>query len=316
MGAVLLVLVETVNDYLPLLQAQGFELLLAPSTSRRAAAIARHGSRIDAVLTRGPLGLYADEIAALPRLKIICVIGAGYEQVDLQAASNRGIAVTNGAGANASTVADHAMALLLALVRGIPQADADIRRGQWNKLRQPSLSGKQLGLVGLGAVGQAIAKRAAHGFEMNVSYHTRQPHPEQPYRYCPTLLELAERVDFLIIATPGGSATRHLIDQPVLQALGRDGYLINIARASVVDTQALIAALTAHTLAGAGLDVFDAEPQVPDALKALGNVVMTPHMGGQSPEAAQATVQLVLDNLLACFAGRPLLTSVPLPAAH
>lgn len=137
MSHVVLVLVETVNDYLPLLEREGFELILAPTPASRAAAIAEHGARIDAVLTRGPLGLFDAEMAALPLLKIICVIGAGYEHVDLQAASNRGITVTNGAGANASSVADHAMALLLSLVRAIPQADAAIRRGEWNKRACP-----------------------------------------------------------------------------------------------------------------------------------------------------------------------------------
>ncbi|KOX64491.1 MULTISPECIES: 2-hydroxyacid dehydrogenase [Pseudomonas] len=313
MAHVVLVLVETVNDYLPLLEREGFELILAPTPSSRAEAIAEHGARINAVLTRGPLGLYAEEIADMPSLLIICVIGAGYEHVDLQAASNRGVVVTNGAGANASSVADHAMALLLSLVRGIPQADAGIRRGEWNKLRQPSLAGKRMGILGLGAVGMAIAKRAANGFDMSISYHTRQERHDMHYTYCKNVIELASSVDFLIVATPGGSETRHLVDTAALYALGRNGYLINIARASVVDTQALIDALAKGKIAGAGLDVFDDEPQVPDALKLLGNVVMTPHMGGQSPEAAEGTVQMVVNNLLAFFAGQPVLTPVRLP---
>ncbi|WP_275540867.1 NAD(P)-dependent oxidoreductase, partial [Pseudomonas prosekii] len=169
MTATVLVLVETINDYLPILERQGFHLILAPTPAERAQAIANYGARIDAVLTRGPLGLYADEIDALPALKIICVIGAGYEHVDLQAASDRGITVTNGAGVNASSVADHAMALLLALVRDIPRADAAVRRGEWPKIMRPSLAGKRLGILGLGAVGMAIAQRAANGFEMSVS---------------------------------------------------------------------------------------------------------------------------------------------------
>ncbi|KMM80979.1 2-hydroxyacid dehydrogenase [Pseudomonas deceptionensis] len=313
MSHVVLVLVETVNDYLPLLEREGFELILAPTPASRAAAIAEHGARIDAVLTRGPLGLFDAEMAALPLLKIICVIGAGYEHVDLQAASNRGITVTNGAGANASSVADHAMALLLSLVRAIPQADAAIRRGEWNKLRLPSLAGKRMGIIGLGAVGQAIAKRAANGFDMSIRYHNRQPRPDTPYTYHADLHEMAGAVDFLIVATPGGNATRHLVGQSVLEALGPQGYLINIGRASVIDTPALIAALTEGRIAGAGLDVFDDEPRVPDALKVLGNVVLTPHVAGQSPEAAQDTVQLVLENLQAFFAGQPVLTPVHLP---
>ncbi|MDY7570369.1 hydroxyacid dehydrogenase [Pseudomonas fragi] len=313
MPHVVLVLVESVNDYLHMLENQGYELILAPTPASRAEAIARHGARIDAVLTRGPLGLQADEMAALPLLRIICVIGAGFEQVDLQAASNLGITVTFGAGANASSVADHAMALLLSVVRGIPQADASIRRNEWVKVCQPSLSGKRMGIIGLGAIGAAIAKRAAHGFDMSIRYHSRQPHPDSPYTYCASVLELAAAVDFLMIATPGGSATHHLVNARVLDALGSEGYLINIARGSVVDTQALISALTAGKIAGAGLDVFEDEPRVPDPLKTLGNVVMTPHVAGQSPDAVEATVQLVVDNLRAFFAGKPVLTPVPLP---
>ncbi|MFI8372921.1 2-hydroxyacid dehydrogenase [Pseudomonas helleri] len=314
MSRVVLVLVEAVNDYLPLLEQAGFELIRAPTPASRAEAIAAHGERIDAVLTRGPLGLYAAEIAALPRLKIICVIGAGYEHVDLQAASNRSISVTNGAGANAPTVADHAMALLLALVRSIPQADASVRRGEWLKPMCPTLEGKRLGIVGLGAVGLAIARRAANGFDMSVSYHNRQPRPDVPYTYRASARELAAAVDFLIVAAPGGDATHHLVDHRVLEALGPQGYLINIGRASVVDTAALVAALTEGRIAGAGLDVFDEEPRVPDALKRLSNVVLTPHIAGQSPQAAQDTVQLVVLNLQAFFSGQPLLTPVRLPA--
>lgn len=314
MSRVVLVLVEAVNDYLPLLEQAGFELIRAPTPASRAEAIAAHGERIDAVLTRGPLGLYAAEIAALPRLKIICVIGAGYEHVDLQAASNRSITVTNGAGANAPTVADHAMALLLALVRSIPQADASVRRGEWLKPMCPTLEGKRLGIVGLGAVGLAIARRAANGFDMSISYHNRQPRPDVPYTYRASARELAAAVDFLIVAAPGGDATHHLVDHRVLEALGPQGYLINIGRASVVDTAALVAALTEGRIAGAGLDVFDDEPRVPDALKRLSNVVLTPHIAGQSPQAAQDTVQLVVLNLQAFFSGQPLLTPVRLPA--
>lgn len=314
MSRVVLVLVEAVNDYLPLLEQAGFELIRAPTPASRAEAIAAHGERIDAVLTRGPLGLYAAEIAALPRLKIICVIGAGYEHVDLQAASNRSISVTNGAGANAPTVADHAMALLLALVRSIPQADASVRRGEWLKPMCPTLEGKRLGIVGLGAVGLAIARRAANGFDMSVSYHNRRPRPDVPYTYRASARELAAAVDFLIVAAPGGDATHHLVDHRVLEALGPQGYLINIGRASVVDTAALVAALTEGRIGGAGLDVFDDEPRVPDALKRLSNVVLTPHIAGQSPQAAQDTVQLVVLNLQAFFSGQPLLTPVRLPA--
>ncbi|MFJ2363152.1 2-hydroxyacid dehydrogenase [Pseudomonas sp. NPDC087697] len=313
MPATVLVLVETINDYLPILEHQGFHLILAPTPAERAQAIASHGGQIDAVLTRGPLGLYADEIAALPNLKIICVIGAGYEHVDLQAASDRDITVTNGAGVNASSVADHAMALLLSLVRDIPRCDAAVRRGEWPKIMRPSLAGKRLGILGLGAVGRAIAKRAGNGFDMTVSYHSRQLLSDVPYDFCSTPTELARASDFLIVCTPGGIGTQHLINKQVLDALGPHGYIVNIARASVVATSDLIAALEQRRIAGAALDVFDAEPQVPDALKALSNVILTPHVAGLSPEATRGTVELVGQNLMAFFSNRPVLTPVALP---
>jgi len=315
MPVTVLVLVETINDYLPILEHQGFHLILAPTPSERVEAITRHGSQIDAVLTRGPLGLYGDEIAALPNLKIICVIGAGYEHVDLQAAADRGITVTNGAGVNASSVADHAMALLLSLVRDIPRCDAAVRRGEWPKVMRPSLAGKRLGILGLGAVGMAIAKRAANGFDMSVSYHNRQQRSDVPYNFCSTPIELARTADFLIVATPGGPGTQHLITRQVLDALGPKGFLVNIARASVVVTADLICSLEQRRIAGAALDVFDDEPKVPDALKTLSNVILTPHVAGLSPEATQATVELVGKNLTAFFSGQPVLTPIELPLA-
>ncbi|WP_201189977.1 2-hydroxyacid dehydrogenase [Pseudomonas fluorescens] len=316
MPATVLVLVETINDYLPILEHQGFHLILAPTPAERAEAIATHGARIDAVLTRGPLGLYAEEIAALAALKIICVIGAGYEHVDLQAAADRGITVTNGAGVNASSVADHAMAMLLALVRDIPRADAAVRRGEWPKIMRPSLAGKHMGILGLGAVGMAIAKRAANGFDMSISYHNRQHRSDVPYTFCSTPTELARASDFLVVATPGGLGTRGLINKSVLDALGPHGFLVNIARASVVATVDLISALEQRRIAGAALDVFDHEPQVSDALKALSNVVLTPHVAGLSPEATQGTVELVGRNLTAYFSGHPVLTPIQLPATE
>lgn len=310
MSKTVLVLVETVDDYLPLLEQAGYRLIRAPSPQLRADAIVRHAGEIDAVLTRGPLGLTAAEIDALPKLQIICVIGAGYEQVDLPAAAARGITVTNGAGANAPAVADHTLALLLALLRDIPRADASTRRAEWNRVISPSVSGKRLGILGLGAVGLAIAKRASLGFDMPISYHSRTPREDVAYSWYDSPQHLAEAVDILVVATPGGANTHHLVDAKVLQALGAEGYLVNIARASVVDTQALVEALQQGTIAGAALDVFDDEPSVPDALKALGNTVLTPHVAGQSPEAARDTVALVLRNLQAFFAGEPVLTPV------
>ncbi|MFK3800019.1 2-hydroxyacid dehydrogenase [Pseudomonas sp. NPDC088444] len=309
MTKTVLVLVESVNEYLPILEQSGFRLILAPTPATRAEAVATRGDEIDAVLTRGPLGFTADEMAALPKLGIICVIGAGYEQVDLPAAEARGITVTNGAGVNAPTVADHAMSLLLSLVRDIPLADASARRSEWRKVTRPSFTHKRLGILGLGAVGLAIAKRA-QGFDMQISYHNRSPRADVDFHYCDSPRALAAECDFLIIATPGGGGTQHLIDKSAIEALGADGFLINIARASVVDTEALVDALQHGRLAGAGLDVFDDEPHIPDSLKTLHNVVLTPHVAGLSPEASRDTVQMVANNLLAFYAGKPVLTPV------
>lgn len=316
MSTTVLVLVETINEYLQIIESNDFHVILAPTPAERAQAIKVHGGQIKAVLTRGPLGLYAEEIAALPLLEIICVIGAGYEHVDLQAASNRGIVVTNGAGVNAPSVADHAMALLLSLVRGIAQSDAAVRRSEWPKVMRPSLAGKQLGILGLGAVGLEIAKRAALGFGMEVSYHSRNQRDDVDYTYCSTPADLARTCDFLILATPGGAGTRHLVDRHVLDALGPQGFLVNIGRGSVIATADLISALEQRRIGGAALDVFDDEPKVPDALKTLSNTVLTPHVAGLSPEAAHDTVQRVADNLVEYFAGRPVLTPVQLPAPN
>jgi len=169
----------------------------------------------------------------------------------------------------------------------------------------------RLGVLGLGAVGLAIAKRAARGFDMSVSYHNRRPRTDVDYQYCASPVELAAACDFLIIATPGGAGTHHAIDKAALQALGADGFVVNIARASVIATDDLIEALRQGSIAGAALDVFDDEPSVPDALKALHNVVLTPHVAGLSPQASEATVSLVNQNLLAFFAGQPVLTPIP-----
>lgn len=309
MTAKVLVLVENLNEYLSILESSGFELIRAPDATARARAIAAHGPDIDAVVTRGPLGLYAEEMDALPNLRIICVSGAGYEKVDVPAAQQRGIVVTNGAGVNASTVADHALALLLALVRDIPRNDASVRQGEWRKVMRPSMAGKRVGIIGLGAVGLAIARRLV-GFDMVVAYHNRKRREDVDYAWCASPKELAQASDILILATPGGPATLHMVDAEVLEALGPEGFLVNIARASVVDTQAMIEALSEQRIAGAALDVFDDEPEVSDALKRLDNVVLTPHVAGLSPEASEDSVTMVRDNLLAFFAGQPVLTPV------
>ncbi|MFD4836679.1 2-hydroxyacid dehydrogenase [Achromobacter sp. NPDC058515] len=310
MSIPLLILIDSVQDYLPSIEERGFRAIFAPTAEARAQAIRDHASEIRVVLTRGATGFRADEMAALPKLELVCSLGVGHENIDLAAAAARGIAVTNGPGANAVSVADHAMALLLGAARHLPQADAWVRQGHWSGFMGPQITGKRLGILGLGTIGLEIARRGANGFDMSVGYYSRRARPESGYTYFDSPRALAAASDFLVVATPGGAGTRHLVDAGVLEALGPDGYLVNIARGSVVDTQALIDALAQRRIAGAGLDVVDGEPRIPDALKQLDNVVLTPHSAGRSPEAVAATVALFLDNATAHFAGRPVLTPV------
>ena len=307
----LLVLVEQTPEHLAMLEAAGFALHLATTTQQREAILATQAHEIQAVLTNGTTGLHADMIAALPSLEIVCAQGVGYDQLDLDAARARGIVATHGPGTNDSSVADHALALLLAAARHVPQSDAAIRRGEWSRKERPSVSGKKLGILGMGRIGQGIARRAAGGFEMQIGYVSRHPHDIEHYRYFDDPVALAAWCDFLVVAIPGGAATRHLVGPVVLDALGAEGFLINIARGSVVDTSALIEALAQHRIAGAELDVIEGEPHVPAALLQLDNVILTPHVAGRSPEAVEATVRLVLDNLHAHFSGQPLLTPIP-----
>ncbi|MFD2138915.1 2-hydroxyacid dehydrogenase [Ancylobacter oerskovii] len=294
------------------LEEAGFEVIAAEAGGR-AGAIGGSGARaVRAVLTNGSTGLGAEDIAALPGLEIICALGAGHEGIDLAAARARGIVVTHGPGTNAACVADHAMMLLMAVARGVVGADAAVRRGDWEGARQlrPMISGKKLGILGLGTIGAAIARRGAGGFGMPVAYHSRTPREGTGWLHLPSAAALAAWADFLVVATPGGAATRHLVDEAVLAALGPEGFLVNISRGSVVDTRALIAALQQGRLAGAALDVVEGEPDVPRELTELGNVVLTPHMAGRAPEAAKAPLGLVIDNLRAHFAGQAVLTPV------
>ncbi len=283
----------------------------ARTPEARAAAARQHGATIRAMLTNGTTIISAELINALPQLGIICAQGVGYEGIDLNAARARDIVVTHGPGTNAPSVADHAMALMLAALRDLPANDAMVRAGRWrdgNTMR-PMATGRKLGILGLGQIGALIARRAA-AFDMPVAYHTRRPRPDSGLDYVPTVMDLAAWADILMIAVPGGAATRHMVDAKVLAALGPEGFVVNIGRGSVIDTAALVAALRSGGLAGAALDVIDGEPHVPDDLRALPNVVLTPHMAGRSPEAVQATITLVLSNLEAFFAGRPVLTPV------
>jgi len=281
-----------------------YDLTYAPTAGERAAAIATHGVRFRAVLTIGVLGLTADEMAAMPALELICCMGAGYELVDLDAARARGIALANGQGTNDDCVADHAFGLVIAAMRNLRQLDRLCREGVWRLAipQPPNVSGKRIGILGLGTIGQKIARRAA-AFDMPIGYHNRSPKQGVSHRYFDSLEALAQWCDVLVCAAPGGPATRHIVNAQVLRALGPQGFLVNIGRGSLVDTEALAKALRDGHLAGAGLDVYESEPDRPESLIGLDNVILTPHLAGWSPEATQASFDRFLANASGHFSG-------------
>jgi len=250
----------------------------------------------------------------LPALEIVSIMGVGYDKVDVPAARERGVPVTHTPDVLNEEVADLALALMLSVARKLPQADRYVRDGQWaergNMPLATKMSGKRLGIVGLGRIGKAIAQRA-QAFGMQIAYTGRTQQAGVAFAYHPSAKSLAAASDFLVVITPGGEGTRRMIDAEVLQALGPRGYLINVARGTVVDEAALIEALQKGAIAGAALDVFENEPNVPAALRALDNVVLTPHMASATHETRQAMADLALANLQAHFAGRPLHSPVP-----
>jgi lactate dehydrogenase-like 2-hydroxyacid dehydrogenase len=307
----LLLLVAIADEHKALLLNR-FRVIDAPTPAARAAAIAAHAGEIELVLTNGATGFSADEIAALPHLKLLAAQGAGYENLDLAAAKARGVLVCNGAGTNDDCVADHALALLLASVRALPQQGAALRAGVWRDALPlfPHFQGRRLGVIGLGGIGRKIAARAA-AFGMVIGYHNRRPREDAGgAAYFDSPLALATWADDLVVAAPGGAAPQHIVNAGVLAALGPGGHVINIARGSCVDTAALAAALEAGGIAGAALDVYEGEPQPPQALTGLPNVILTPHVAGWSPQAIRATVENFIANVEAWQRGQPLLTPI------
>ena len=277
----------------------------------REALLQSVASTVAVVVTTGGAGAGRELIERLPRLKLIACFGVGVDAIDLAAARERGVAVSNTPEVLTDDVADLAIALMLDAMRGISAGDRYVRAGRWLQGALPlqaKVSGKRLGIVGMGRIGQAIARRAA-AFDMRIVWHGPRP-KDVPYRYEPDLVALAGAVDVLVAACPGGAATRGLISRAVLEALGPGGFFVNIARGSVVDEVALVELLQAGRLAGAGLDVFVDEPNVPAPLLALDRVVLQPHVASATHETRAAMGRLVLDNVAAFVAGRPLLTPV------
>ncbi|MCK6450149.1 MAG: 2-hydroxyacid dehydrogenase [Alphaproteobacteria bacterium] len=263
----------------------------------RAEVLVSVGARVDDAL-----------LDRMPALRLVAVLGAGFDYVDIAALRRRGIQLANTPGLTDACVADLAMGLMIAVQRRVLAADRYVRDGKWLQGRfplAPRFSGRRLGIFGLGRIGAAIARRAL-GFDLEIAYHDRARRPDLPYRHFDDLGALAAWSDNLVVACPATPETRHRVDAGVLRALGREGVLVNIARGAVIDEAALVQALEAGTIAGAGLDVFENEPQVPPRLLALDNVVLTPHLAGGTNETWDACYAGVIANIESFFrTGRP-----------
>lgn len=275
------------------------------------AFLAQRGGDFTALVTSARYGADAALIAALPKLQAISSFGVGLDALDLDAARARGIAVGYTPDVLNDCVADTAFALVMDVARRTSAADRFVRRGDWLKGQFPlatKVSGKRLGILGMGRIGRVIARRAS-GFDMEVRYHNRNPLNDVDYGYEPTLKGLAQWADFLVVASAGGADTRGLVSRDILDALGPEGFLINISRGTVVDEAALVDALQHQRIAGAGLDVFEDEPRVPEALLALDNVVLLPHLASNTHETRAAMAQRVEENLAAFLAGKPMVSA-------
>ncbi len=278
------------------------------------AYLREHGPRIRGVATNSAHGrLDARWFDRLPALEIVANFGVGYDNVDAAEAARRGIVVTNTPDVLTDEVADLALGLLIATVRQIPQADRYLRAGHWASKPFPltaTLRDRRIGIVGLGRIGKAIARRC-ESFGLPIAYHGRTRQPDAPYAYHGSVAELASAVNVLIVVTPGGDETRHLIDAKVLQALGADGVLVNVSRGSVVDEDALLAALRDGTILAAGLDVYENEPDIRPEFRTVENAVVLPHVASGSVHTRNAMGQLVVDNLASWFGGHGPRTPVP-----
>ncbi len=280
------------------------------------AFLAAHGHEFVGYVTSARFGASEATLSAMPQLKVISSFGVGTETLPLAVAAARGIAVGYTPEVLNDCVADTAFGLVIDVARRFSAADRFVRCGDWLKGQYPlatRVSGKRLGILGLGRIGQVVARRAS-GFDMEVRYHNRRPNPTVPYAYEASLESLAQWADFLVVVSAGGPETRHLVSASVLRALGPQGYLVNVSRGSVIDEEALVQALEDGTIAGAGLDVYEDEPQVPARLLTMEQVVLLPHMASATHETRQAMADRVVENLDAYFATGQVRTGVPLPA--
>lgn len=277
-----------------------------------AALLAEAGGRIRGVATDGHYGIAPQIMAALPKLEIVASNGVGHDAIDTAACKARGVRVTNTPDVLNDAVAEMALALMLALCRRIPQADAFVRDGGWpggGFGLTGELTGAHAGILGLGRIGREIARRL-QAMRMRVSYHGRREQPYQPHQYYRDLEAMARDVDWLVVIAPGSAETRGIVSRRVLEALGPEGAIVNVARGSLVDEAAMVELLAEGKLGGAALDVFEDEPRVPDALSDMANVVLSPHQGSATEKTRAAMGDLMVSNLRAHFAGDPLLTPV------
>ena len=312
----LLVLVYLAPEHRNLISDR-FELLYAPNKrlgvdrSNGQEQINLRGEEIEFVLTNGANGLLPIEIDAMPKLKLICSLGVGFENVAIEHARRCGIPVCNAAGTNHVAVADHAMAILLAAIRRVTFLNNGVRHGLWRDdiPRPPHVSGRKMGIFGLGAVGTEIAKRA-RGFDMEIGYNSRSRKDQLGFRWFENINSLAQWCDYLIIAAPASEETYHVVNGDVLNFLGPDGVLVNVARGTLVDTNAVATALKQKRIWAAALDVYEFEPTPPSQLFEFDNAILTPHIAGISPQAIHASVMRFIENTEAFLAGKPLLTQV------
>jgi lactate dehydrogenase-like 2-hydroxyacid dehydrogenase len=291
-----------------------FNLHVIPKDNAEA-VIAKAGPNVRAAAVTGaPDKMMGDVMARFPKLEFVSSFGVGYDNIDIKYAIEHNIVVSNTPEVLNEEVADTALGLLLCTVREFPKAERFLRAGQWMQAQYPlskaTLRDRTVGMVGMGRIGRAIARRL-EGFGVPVVYHSRNPQPGVDYGYYPKLIDMARDVDTLILITPGGPSTRHLVNAELLAALGPRGIVINMSRGTVVDDAALIKALKERTIYAAGLDVFVNEPEVPKEYLELDNVTLFPHLGSSSVYTRQKMEQLVVDNLLAWAAGKPPLTPVP-----
>lgn len=277
-----------------------------------AAFLAQHGAEFEAAATHLRFACDASMFAAMPKLKVLANFGAGYDKIDIDAAHRHGVQVSNTPDVLNGCVADLAMGLLIDVARGLSTTDRFVRAGGWKTGQRPLMTrvhGKRLGLLGFGGIGQEVARRGV-GFGMTVRYHTRRPVAGTPHEHVASLRDLAEWADFLVVACVGGAATKHLVSAEILDALGPQGILVNIARGSVVDEAALVSALQEGRLGGAGLDVYENEPNVPEPLLTMDQVVLMSHIAGFTRESRADMERLVGDNLAAYFDTGKVLTPV------